>query len=320
MEFLKYPSLTNHYAIAASRSLLTELKNTDRKWYATEKLDGTNIGLHINMITKEAHIGNRVGFADDMAPYSDVPNHFEPGFVESIIEFYAKNAPEAQNIHVFGELYGSGIQKNQYSITAEKKRAIVWFDIFTDENTEKFTERPLNELLTVIPESQQPHIIFDNTSIKDALEIKPYDESVYGGGSEGYVLKPQEGQVYIPGFKSYSVIKYKTDAFSEKRHNRVKANNKIKSFSDPVLAVKVLDYVTENRLSNIISHGEIKPIFKNFGLLAKAMENDIVTEFTRENPEYDADSTRSAIQFQKHEVSDVVRNYLKTNFIEDKEI
>jgi hypothetical protein len=45
-------------------------------------------------------------------------------------------------------------------------------------------------------------------------------------------------------------------------------------------------YLTENRLKNVLSHGEIEPIPQNIGKLIKIFTADVYKEFFDENPEY----------------------------------
>ena len=45
--FMKYPSLTNHYAISAgTRGIYAHLNS---QWYATEKIDGANVSVNIDL-------------------------------------------------------------------------------------------------------------------------------------------------------------------------------------------------------------------------------------------------------------------------------
>lgn len=50
MNFLKYPSLTNHYVLGKSRRILYTYNDL---WYSTEKIHGDNISIVVSKDTAE---------------------------------------------------------------------------------------------------------------------------------------------------------------------------------------------------------------------------------------------------------------------------
>ena len=57
LNFMRYPSLTNHYAISEKNRAIYE--NKDKQWYATEKVDGSNISITVDLSTGEWTFGKR---------------------------------------------------------------------------------------------------------------------------------------------------------------------------------------------------------------------------------------------------------------------
>lgn len=91
---------------------------------------------------------------------------------------------------------------------------------------------------------------------------------------------PLNGQERSFGTAMYGV-KWKTEKFAEvsrKKHEK---------HTRPDLDMNLLDslraYVTENRLNNILSHGNISNTRKSVGTMIKFMQEDIKTEYMRDN-------------------------------------
>lgn len=271
MNFLKYPSLTNHYKVDERNFDLNQLM------YATEKIDGTNISITIDMKTGEYKFGKRSGFikGPDEKPFNTLPDLISQEDVDTMREaidfIYDSKIIEA---HIYGELYGDKIQRSSYDV---KDKAVVLYDAILIAD-DKLLQPDLYDLRTIV-KGFMVETVGEPQSLGELLKQTPSEKSLYGGVSEGLVYKPVEASVYDSSeLEHYQVVKHKTDKYLEVRHVS-------KKHSQPhelsALAVDVERYVTGNRVMNVSSHG-IELDFKNFGELSKAVKADIIKEYVRD--------------------------------------
>lgn len=271
MKFLKYPSLTNHYKV--------DERNFNLQWkmYATEKVDGSNISITIDMATGEYKFGKRSGFIKDPdeKPFNVLPELITQDDVDKMrkeIDFiYDGKATEA---HIYGELYGEKIQRSNYDVKGKAvvlyDTIIVFEDVFTQSNFDDLQHITGDFMVETVGEPQ---------TLGELLKKTPSETSLYGGVSEGLVYKPFYTVNYgSNNLEHYQVVKHKTDKYLEVRHVP-------KKHSQPhelsALAIDVERYVTDNRVMNVSSHG-IELDFKNFGELSKAVKADIIKEYVRD--------------------------------------
>lgn len=290
--FKKYPSLTNHYNVPADRTLRTYLKgeeNGNILWYATEKVDGTNISVHINLLDGSYVLASRNRLIDFDAHEDKMYNGLDTFINEEVVADIVKNAvyyfknpasitrPEVPILHIWGEYYGSKIQKHDYALAKDQKRNVILFDAMIGDE-----RLPYDGLLSIIPIKFSPHIVDEPKPLSDWLKDEPYNQSYYGGTSEGIVIKPINGSLYNPEIGTTGTflgVKYKTEAYLETKNigKRVKVPIEV---ANPELVNDLRRYLTVNRVMNIISHGDIEPILPNFGQFRKALYEDIIKEYS----------------------------------------
>ncbi|WP_040761161.1 RNA ligase family protein [Weissella paramesenteroides] len=271
MKFLKYPSLTNHYKVDERNFELNELM------YATEKVDGSNVSITIDMATGEYKFGKRSGFIKDPdeKPFNVLPDlisHEDVDTMREAIDFiYDSKIVEA---HIYGELYGDKIQRSNYDV---KGKAVVLYDAILIVE-DKFLQPDLYDLQAIVNDFMV-ETVSEPQPLGELLKQTPSEKSLYGGISEGLVYKPFKASLYDSNeLEHYRVVKHKTDKYLEVRHVP-------KKHSQPhelsALAIDVERYVTDNRVMNVSSHG-IELDFKNFGELSKAVKADIIKEYVRD--------------------------------------
>lgn len=300
--FMKYPSLTQNYNVIKSRNLSAEL-STDNLWYATEKVDGTNISIHVNLETQEYVLAGRNGIikpeTDEGKMYTGLDNFLSKEFVHDLIarakDIYMPFDTHSglipflpKVVHLWGEYYGSRIQKHDYDIAKEHKRDVVLFDGIVEgyDTTVPMHRMGVSELIFLIDENDGmlPKFIETEDSyieakpLKEWLAQEPDEKSFYGGTSEGIVLKPVRGMGYIPEVdqQNFLGVKYKTEKYLETRNIHPKIPKETKN---PELVADLERYLTEARVMNVISHGDIAPEFSNFNDLRLALTADVVKEY-----------------------------------------
>ena len=322
--FLKYPSLTNHYAINKSRLLQSYLvgENKDDLFYATEKIDGANIQLSFSPYERSFAFYKRSGkIEEDEKPFDAIKDIISDDEIAEIMENFIDQYQELSEdryaiVHVYGELFGSKIQKQSYNITKEKKRSIRFYDIIVDSpgDSNHMIELGIDDIKSIIPEKFLPFFIDggDKKPLAEWLIDAPSNESVYGGINEGYVFKLVEPHLFERE-GTYIGIKYKTDAYLEvaKVPKPPRKQNEVKN---PELVYDVSRYVTEQRLLNILSHGEVSLSFENFGTLVSLMADDILKEYLRDedHDKYEDDEVEEAVNKGNNKlIAEVIRNVIK---------
>lgn len=303
IDFLKYPSLTNHYAISKSSRLTSAYYNKNQLWYSTEKIDGTNFSVHISK--DDVKFGKRSSFiTQDDKPFNNgisIVNNTD--LVSFVQENFLKDSNKV--LHLYGELYGSKIQKTNYDVAKLGKNDLKFFDAIIETEDHSLIQLSLNKLkyiLSTVPEMATPTI--NTGTLSELLEIIPADKSQYGGMSEGVVLKPINSNVYVET-TPYLGIKYKTAVFAEVK--KIPMRNKEKTIVPMNVHLAISDYVTVNRLHNVLSKGDITLVTENLGKLIVAMKNDIKIEYERENTQIDPRVLDKAVNSLSGSIANIVK-------------
>jgi len=320
--YLKYPSLTNHHSIKSSRLLSSYLfgDNKEVEFYGTEKIDGSNIQLSFDTQTGEYEFYKRSGeIGEKDAPFNDIPNIITEQEVNNIIKTFVDTYPQFKNkVHIYGELFGFKVQKQDYDICKNKKRTIRFYDIIAGGETEEdeLIELGLLDLQKVIPNKFLPHFIESGNKkyLKDWLKEEPSEKSFYGGINEGYVYKMVEAHSYMSN-TTYVGIKHKTDAYLEvaKVPKHVPKEYVV---ANPELVNDISRYATEQRVMNIVSHGDVSLDFKNFGELMSLMNEDIIKEYTRDEDtsEYTEEDIKTAVNKGINKITaNVIKHTIQSN-------
>ena len=322
--FYKYPSLTNHYSIKKSRSLATYLDGdkADTLFYATEKIDGSNIQLSFDSSTGEYEFYKRSGeFNLDDKPFSEIPNLIDPATIHDIIDKYVELYPEyvGAKVHLYGELFGYGIQKQDTDLAKSKQRGIRFYDMLIEDWDNYFVVAGAYDLLDILPEQHQPHSIEQGAAktLSAWLANEPSEVSFYGGVNEGYVYKPVMEHKYDPEAGNYVAVKHKTNAYLEV----TKAPKPTRTYivDNPELVMDMTRYVTKQRVYNVISRAEVEVNFKNFGILKKLVNADIIEEYIRdEQPDYTEQEVTTAANKELNKlITGVVREVIQETMVID---
>lgn len=319
--FYKYPSLTNHYSIKKSRSLAAYIDGdkADTLFYATEKIDGANIQLSFNASTGEYEFYKRSGaFNIKVKPFSEIPNLIDPATIHDILDKYVEVYPEyvGSNVHLYGELFGYGIQKQDTDLAKSKQKGIRFYDMLIEDGDD-FVVAGAYDLLDILPEQHQPHSIEQGAmkTLSEWLANNPSEVSFYGGVNEGYVYKPVTEHTYNPEAGNYVAIKHKTNAYLEV----TKAPKPTRTYivDNPELVIDMTRYVTKQRVYNVISHAEVEVNFKNFGALKKLVNADIIKEYIRdEQPDYTEEEVTTATNKELNKlIVGVVREVIQETMV-----
>ena len=269
MKFIKYPSLTNHYQLKHVEQCLTN--QIDDEWQVFEKLHGSNFALYVSSEGIQAASRNKLLTSEDKF-------HGFQDIIEEYREALTKLWDRCNDFIIYGELYGSNIQKE---INYGDKPMFRAFDIYL-YHVDAFLspQGTVDRCSTVGIPTVSP--LFKGT-LKDCLEFNPSITSGYSSTNdmaEGVVIKPCIPFVLSSG--SMPWIKNKTEAFLEKKSVKVK---KVNTSHDPFILATYLAYVCDARLNNVKSKmTEEEMTIPN---LANTLFQDVLEDITKEGIEWD---------------------------------
>ena len=288
MKFLKYPSLTNHYVVPKSNFLTNLL---DKTFYSTEKIHGANISIIVDK--NEVCYAKRSSFLIDSemraGMFSNLPEIAKSTKIEEVLK-QIREEFGAMQVYGYGEIYGAGVQRMEYKENLSKVKSIRLFDVFVEDKDSKITVLGLADLQKYFTPDQLVPFESKGKTLKEYISEDLDLSSQLGGIREGNVYKLVDTYelTYDPFSEKYLFVgvKHKTDDFKEV--GRIQKIKEIEHIDTTTLKfIETLStYLTENRLKNVLSHGEIEPIPQNIGKLIKIFTADVYKEFFDENPEY----------------------------------
>lgn len=273
MEFVKYPTIENHY---------NSKFDIDDTWYVVEKVHGANFSIWIS--NNEIKFAKRSGFiTDNFYNYQNIAEKLKTCIRKLNID----------NVAVFGELCGGYYPHSDVTVNPNAKRIqrevhyspnteFIAFDIYYDKKFLPFQEKQkllqnaefttLNPLFSgTLEECLNFDIKFDST-IPLLLNLP----SISPNTAEGVVIIPENFHRTKRG--SRVIIKKKNIGFMEAPVNKIK-----KDFTEINNVIQdILTYVNQNRINNMISKEGIE-ISKNklYGLVCK----DVFQDYYKDNPD-----------------------------------
>lgn len=192
--------------------------NDKQPYVATEKVDGSSCSVmaersHFGKIKQYVCSRNVVFDAPTQKCYYDTNIYFEAyekyGLKEKIVQIM--NELNVPNIAIQMEVFGSGIQKREYSMKPDEHQARV-FHIVTSG-----VKLPMNKVVEICKKYDLPHvpIIDDNYILPDTIEeLQAFVESE-GSKIDGL---PKEGIVFYDKATGQQYFKFVSPAFLDKYH------------------------------------------------------------------------------------------------------
>jgi Rnl2 family RNA ligase len=290
LEFKKYRSIHN----TSLESVIdrVELEGyANMAWVATNKIHGSNFSLMASadsiipctkegiMPEKHSHYGHEL-----MMPYLT-------RIIREMQSYFGKN------IQVYFELFGGSYPHENVTVDKRFSRVMkgVWYcpsidvrviDIKVDGIFLDFDEMvEITERYNLMP-SKAMHrgSFYDMIQLDPEFEDPTYKEynlpKIEGNISEGYVLRPVKELMFNNGRRV--ILKQKSKKFSEKKNRPRKVRSAVVLNEAERKAFDNLNAcVTENRLNNILSHGDTFTE-KDFHKLMGLMIQDIFKEESSE--------------------------------------
>ncbi|MBF84614.1 MAG: hypothetical protein CL489_09080 [Acidobacteria bacterium] len=303
MKFFKYPSLENHYR----NKYIQKIRFTDavdKEWVATEKLHGANYSIYWDSRSGEIRSAKRTGFIGEEKFF----NHEQ---ADRVVYPKIKECQYENGYLIFyGELCGGNIQKG---VDYSEEQRFVCFDIAVvrDDEPDKLTFFSYDELTTLCDAlgiERAPEIA--RGSFKDILQLDNIFNSKYGVFiAEGFVMKPVVTH-WLPN-GSRMAIKSKNSKFSEKAKSDKKPKKPRELSENETYYIDgVVDYLTENRLNNVISKkGEVDKSM--FFLLMGELIQDAIEDFDKDNESNFKDLDKPERKFITKSLQETARDIVK---------
>ena len=122
---LKYPSIENHFNVNKSQKIMAWI---DKTFYATEKIHGSNLQIKLTPDSIQYFSRNRELNSEDPFYTRLIGASNTPMIIETAKKYMQDNSLE--EMYIFGELYGAGIQHMQYEENLNNIQQFRVFDIF----------------------------------------------------------------------------------------------------------------------------------------------------------------------------------------------
>lgn len=275
--FLKYPSLQLP-EVATFRRLPEEI--AEMEWYATEKLNGTNVSAVLTEKEGFEYFNRRAELSGEhkIAVLEDYVNK---GLGEVMKELLT--IQKYKRVHVFGELFGAGIHKMTYDLNEQGQKDFRVFSVFLYKGCGLYDVLSLTQLQAYFSEYLAP--IEAKGTLFEMLNLNKDAISHFGGEREGYVIMPVKQVVYDTNLETpfFNGIKVKYGKYAEKSKERVRTKAPL-TFTEEEsnLLEELAQYSTVARVLNIKSQNDLTLEKKNIGNYMILLNEDILKEFPDE--------------------------------------
>jgi len=321
MKFKKYSSIENSYR-KKYIEILREHGFADIPYVVTEKLHGANFSFWTDGI--EVRSAQRSQFTDgNFYNCQEVIDRYS----EQVMELKNKEYPEANEIAVYGELFGPKIQKGIYYGT-EKDFMAFELRIMADDEHDfivpqiqagmlfkkyKINHVPFITVCASLDEALEVSNEFTSHAYKNAYGYDAEnDVCEFTAGenlAEGVVIIPADGALYT-GNGSRVMLKNKTEKFAEVIKSKKVRKEKVDNPFNDLAAT----YVNENRMNAVVSKfGEVTQ--KDFGRIIGLMNIDILEDLVKDEEIPEDWKKQDEYKLLGKAVSSNVSKFMKQNLL-----
>lgn len=301
MKFVEFQSLVNENP-KSIMPILRDPRAVDAECTVTEKLHGTNFGIWWNQKAQEIKFSKRTSFIGEESNFFNWQQFFDEERVAGLVEKFKElnhNFTE-MNITIYGELFGGGpdykckpVQREiDYGCPITFKAYQV---VISNDEGDHVYYCPHHQRCAVLETLGLDHVplIVQGKLLKLYSELNPdnFKSTIAKDAiAEGYVFEVANEDGSKP-----LIIKKRSTNFLENK------GVSSKTFAiDPNLAAEVVTVIkifesmcTPQRVSNVNSHFGYDEL-KQFPLLIKAVSEDIMEDFRKENGDVSEDAIKHA--------------------------
>ena len=336
MLFKKYPSIENSYREKEiERIIQNEFASKNIEWVCTEKIDGSNFSFICNGKDIKCATRNSILNNNELSKFYDADIILEK-YKDKIFRIfnYINIIYDINEIQVYGEHFGgsfNGKTEKGYSKIQKRIDYIPFTDFIVFDILVKYkTPRENNELFLywdqvkelskkfefkVVPElfrgSFKECLNYSNlflTKIPEMYKLKNKENNI----AEGIVLKPNEPLFFKTGERV--ILKNKNDKFKEiGKVKKIKKNIKLTD-EEKVYVNEITKYFEVSRIQSVLSKGEVKLEWKQFGKLSGLFFKDALEDFIKDNPQFLKleKGIKKAIQKEAQKIlNDFIREFMK---------
>lgn len=295
MEFRKFSSIENTTRTKTVNHIIESVLSNG-EWVQTLKIHGANYGIYCD--GKDVKTAKRSGFIEGKSFYGDYNFDYTHNIKEMFL-FLNDRIPgyTVSQISVHGEIYGGLYNhpdvKRDPSATRVQKEVqyrpdndfIVFGITINGAFCSYYDKLDLCDMfgfrhVPVLSVGKFEDLINNPVTFPDPLH-KEFDlPEIEGNMAEGWVLEPIVPKYFNNG--SRVILKGKNDKFKETNEKKPRKPIVILSDYGNVMLAEILSYLTENRLRNVLSHGEIETVTqKDFGKLLGLFCQDAFGDFSK---------------------------------------
>lgn len=313
MSFLKWSSIENHYQEKNLERWVWSNPKLDFSIYeVTEKIHGANFSILIS--------GDQVTFCRRTGPIPEVGESFygyrevmqRSEIAEMIKYLKVLSSENSTEVQLYGELFGSNIQKGVYYGPEKNFR---WFSLrigdhlLSPKNAEEKLRKFLNLKVPVIDriKAQGFFSLIEsiNPEFTSLLTPEGYNEPNI---CEGIVITPFED--FYPD--SIFLVKKKNKAFEEAKQvsKRSKSTTVVSSVLQEAFDISE-GYVTDMRTQSVFS--KLGPLeeMNQIGTYAKFYINDVLTDLDKDHPFLFSTLEKKEISLVHKKLSQLIFQILK---------
>jgi len=291
MKFTKYNSIENHTRTKIIDSIEQYGFNAE-EWVLTLKVHGANYSYHAdkNCVKK----ASRRGFIKDGENfYGD----FNFDFSENVAKM--RSDLNCDVLIVYGEIFGGhynhkDVEPVKNAVRVQKGvsycpfNSFVVFDIKIDgkyieyDKVKEYCQKYGFHHVPELGRGKFEDLITYPTVFQDPLYKYFNLPAIEDNEAEGWVLKPVVPRFFPNGKRV--IIKGKNPKFAEKsKRKKTKINQDPLSNDAQFILEELMSYLTENRLRNVLSHGDIPNITsKDFGKIVGLLSKDAFDDFMKD--------------------------------------
>lgn len=276
MKFTRYNKILNTYLLPEDYCDQNP-KLASAQWIVTNKIHGANFSFYCD--GENIRVAKRSSFCDEnFFGCSEVVERYTKGIL-SLAKFAKEQNKNIDYVIVCGELYGKGIQKE---LKYGEKDFIVFDVALVDKNQNLTFMHKGEALMLAMGHGLKTVQVVAKGTLDEVLKIDPNNfqcDMTECGTTEGFVISPIEHLNDEHGNRV--IFKWKTKIFSEKKDKKPKVPQELEDEIKEAVS-EVLQLITKNRLSNVVSH-EGKTTLANFSKLLFSLTSDVIEEWGKED-------------------------------------
>jgi len=330
MKFKKYSSIENAYR-TKTVNYITETGNADGEWVSTLKIHGANYSIWTD--GEEVRHAKRSGFIAGESFFGDYNFNYDENARQLRQYFKSFIDVSTDVVSIHGEIYGGlydhpDVKRDKSAVRIQKDvqyrpdNDFIVFDIKVDNRVLD------HDLVTnLCKKFKIPHVpVLARGSFWDLMKIDtefidPLPEllglpPIEGNYAEGWVLKPVIPKFFGNGERI--ILKGKNSKMSERSKKIKKPPKPVIELSEEANRLKdeLFMYLNENRLRNVLSHGEIEQVTqKDFGRLMGLFAKDAFDDFLKDYQEdWDKLEKKEQVAIKKN-MNRVAGDIIRPNFV-----